>query len=391
MANNIAYADIFQSTLDEQLLQEMTSSWMEANSNLVIYNGGNTIKVAKMTFEEMGAYNRATGYDEGDSDLVFQSHTFTQDRSKKLNIDAMDVDEANFVPMATTMLREFQATKVAPQIDSYRYSKIFNLANDAGRTSNYKPATSTIFAELSKDITRVQDVIGETTPLIVCMNFHTANILDNADNIEKRLDVSEFNVGGMSTKVRMLDTTPIIRVSSSRFKTLYNFTSTGFAVNDTAININWIIIARSTPIAIVKTDKVKIFTPDENQNRDSWDINLRKYHDLWILDNKLVSVWCSYESTVAPELTTEVRDGTSTGTTEFMAVASEGNTLAYSLTAEPLDGFQNVIYDYDDDDYTASTNIAATAGQYLNMFEITASGRVVKFATVELQESDIKS
>ena len=391
MANNIAYADIFQSTLDEQLLQEMTSSWMEANSSRVIYDGGNTVKVAKITLDEMGAYNRATGYDDGDVDLTFQSHTFTQDRSKKMIIDAMDVNEANFVPTATLIMSEFQRTKVAPQIDSYRYSKIFGLANAGLKTSNYKPATSTIFAELSKDIARVQDIIGETTPLVVCMNFHTANILDNADKIEKKLDVADFDMGGVSTKVRMLDTTPIVRVSSSRFKTDYTFAADGYSVVSTALNMNWIIIARTTPLGIVKTDKPKIIDPDMNQSADAWIIALRKYHDLWILDNKLDSVWVSYESTVAPELTTTVAAGTGAGNTKFTATAAEGNTLAYSLTAEPVDGFQNVIYDYDDDDYTSEANIEATAGQYLNMFEITESGRVVKFATVELEEGDIDS
>ncbi len=35
-----------------------------------------------------------------------------------------------------------------------------------------------------------------------------------------------------------------------------------------------------------KTDNVKIITPEANQFADAWDIDYRKYHDLFIPDNK---------------------------------------------------------------------------------------------------------
>ena len=42
MANTIAYASLFQQTLDEQMQEILTSRWMEANASQVIYNGGNS-------------------------------------------------------------------------------------------------------------------------------------------------------------------------------------------------------------------------------------------------------------------------------------------------------------------------------------------------------------
>ncbi len=35
-----------------------------------------------------------------------------------------------------------------------------------------------------------------------------------------------------------------------------------------------------------KADNVKIITPEANQFADAWDIDYRKYHDLFIPDNK---------------------------------------------------------------------------------------------------------
>ena len=36
------------------------------------------------------------------------------------------------------------------------------------------------------------------------------------------------------------------------------------------------------PIAVSRTDKVRIFDPETNQSARAWAIDYRKYHDLWI-------------------------------------------------------------------------------------------------------------
>lgn len=47
-----------------------------------------------------------------------------------------------------------------------------------------------------------------------------------------------------------------------------------------------LICPKNAPIAVSKTDNVKIITPEANQFADAWDIDYRKYHDLFIPDNK---------------------------------------------------------------------------------------------------------
>lgn len=47
-----------------------------------------------------------------------------------------------------------------------------------------------------------------------------------------------------------------------------------------------LICPKSAPIAVSKTDNVKIITPEANQFADAWDIDYRKYHDLFVPDNK---------------------------------------------------------------------------------------------------------
>ena len=119
--NTIAYAQLFQKALDEKMVQELTSGWMEANASQVQYSGGNTVRIAKMSMEGLGTYNRATGFDENPITLEWETHTFSMDRGKSFSIDAMDEDETNFVATASNILGEFQRTKVAPEVDAYRY------------------------------------------------------------------------------------------------------------------------------------------------------------------------------------------------------------------------------------------------------------------------------
>lgn len=294
MANVLEYAKIFQTELDKQVVAGATSGWMEVNSNLVKYNGGNEIKIPKISMDGMGDYSREDGFVSGSVSLEFQTMTLTQDRGRTFQLDRMDVDETNFIATAGTVMGEFQRTKVIPEIDAYRYSKIAALAIAKGKaTGGYTPAVADILAKIKADIVAIQDIAGDI-PLVITLSHTTANILSSSSEIQRQLSVLDFQQGGVTTKVSSIDSNPIIKVPSARLKTAYVFndgttagqTAGGFVPDGAAKNINWIICPRSVPIAVSKTDNPRIFDPAINQKADAWKIDYRKYHDLWIQDNQ---------------------------------------------------------------------------------------------------------
>jgi hypothetical protein len=376
--------------LDKELVPLLTSAPMELNQNMVKYNGGNEVKIPKIVLEGLADYNRSTGFDAGTVTLSYETHTLTQDRGKEFNLDAMDVDESNFVATAGNVVGEFQRVKVAPEIDAYRYSRIFAVANAGLKTEAYTPVDTTIFEQLSGNIADVQDVIGDAEPMTIYMSYAAANKLDLADKIEKKLEVGTFERGGVSLKVKSLDGIPIIRVPSTRFKSLFTFGSDGFTAAATAMNINWIISADRGLIAVNKQDKMRVFSPDVNQEMDAWKIQYRRYHDLFIPNNKVAALWVSYTAIEAPALTLTVAAGTAAGT-KFSVTEAEGDyTIGYSLTAAALTPKFNEVVDPDEDDYTENADIAtATAGQFLNVFFLDANLRVMAFASEELAVGDI--
>lgn len=298
MPNVLEYAKIFQQELDKQVVAQATSGWMEANAGLVKYNGGNEVKIPKIDMDGLGDYDRAKGFVEGAVTLEYETKTLTQDRGRTFMLDRMDVDESNFVATAANVMGEFQRTLVVPEIDAYRYSSISAQAIAAGSArGGYAPDADTILSEIKKDINDIYDVAGEI-PLVITVSMPVWAIISNSTEIMKVLSVIDFSRGEVKTKVRGIDENPIIPVPSARMKTKYQFLDGktsgqekgGFTPAADAKNINWIICPRTAPIAVSKTDKIRIFEPDTNQKADAWKIDYRKYHDLWVKENQLVAI-----------------------------------------------------------------------------------------------------
>ena len=303
MANVLEYSKIFQPSLDKQVVQESTTGWMEANSNLVRYNGGNEVKLPNILMDGLADYDRSKGFVGGDVELVWNTHTLTQDRGPTFTIDSQDVDETNFVLTAGTVMGEFQRTQVVPEIDAYRYSKIATIAKENGRTREETITEETILDLLLKDLSELEDNIG-AQQFVLTLNPILARQLAKVG--KDYMGKGSLQKGEMSIDVQAFNEHGIVKASSKHLKTSFIFRdgttsgqeAGGFTVDDGAQDINWIIATPDAPIAISKTDKVRTFSPDVNQNADAWKVDYRKYHDLWIPKNKLAKVFVNLKPVV---------------------------------------------------------------------------------------------
>ena len=309
MALNISTArSVFQNELDKLMVEELTSGFMEANAGDVIYNGGNEIKIPSIVMDGLKDYSRTDGYPSGGVTLSYQTVKMTMDRGEGFMLDAMDVEETNFVASAGTVLGEFQRTKVVPEVDAYRYSKIYGIVNDKA-ASNVRAETTaltekTIYKAIANDIALVRDEIGESNELVVIINGIARGLLNNNETFTKILTQADFVKGELTTKVRTIDDCPIIPVPSSRLFTEYDFfkgsessgQKDGFKKKSTAKQINYIVMPRKAAIAVCKQDAPKIITPELNQRADAWFIGYRKYHDLWIKESNIKAIRISTEA-----------------------------------------------------------------------------------------------
>jgi hypothetical protein len=153
--------------------------------------------------------------------------------------------------------------------------------------------------KLYADLASIQDEVGDDTPLVITMSTQVAALFDMNTTLARSVSPADFRQGDITLKVKSLNGQhPIIRVGSGRLKTSYQFNDGttenqvkgGFTPAEDAQDINWIICPRSAPIAVSRTDKVRIFDPETYQKKRAWAVDYRKYHDLWVLDNKMNTI-----------------------------------------------------------------------------------------------------
>lgn len=302
--NTLATATLFQNKLDKVAIQEAVTGWMDANAGQVIYNGGAEVKIPKMSVQGMGDYDRDAGYVQGGVTLEYETRTMTQDRGRKFQLDAMDINENNFVTTAASVMGEFQRVHVVPEIDAYRISKIATeaiAAKKAGMVAySYTPGTANTSAlrKVKEGIKAVREM-GYNGPLVI----HATSdfILELELELAGKISAVTFSKGGVDTQVPAIDNVPLVSTPSNRMYTAITIldgktsgqTDGGYTKGASALSINFMVLPRTTPIAITKQDKMKIFTPDQNQDADAWKMNYRRFHDIWVLDNKLDSIYVS--------------------------------------------------------------------------------------------------
>lgn len=299
--NTLEYASIIQSNLDKKMVQQSVTGWMESNAGQVIYKGGDEIKIPILNMDGLGNYGRSgnKGYVSGNLDYKYQTKTMQYDRGRKFGIDKNDVDETGFVLTAGTIMNQFQEEHVAPELDAVRLSYLAtkSIANNMAEYG-YNPSKTTALDHLKNAIISIRDK-GFTGDLVCHCSYAFKNELEKG--MAGQLSPATFNVGGIDTQVMSVDGVPLLPVTSDRLFTKFDLydgetsgqEAGGFVKATDALSINFILIARSVPIAVSKTDEMRIFDPQTNQDFNGWAMDYRKYHDIWVLDNKVNGIYTS--------------------------------------------------------------------------------------------------
>lgn len=296
--NTLATATLFMQQLDLVAVQTALTGWMDANAGQVKYSGGAEVKIPKMSLQGMANYDREKGYTQGAVTLEYETRKMTQDRGRLFTLDAMDVDETNFIATASSVMGEFTRQYVVPEIDAYRLSKLIATAikKDEKVVYGYTPAESTILKEVKKGIAAIRDT-GYNGELVIHMTGTAKLELEMA--LAGKINSVTFAQAGINTMVPSVDQCPIIETPQNRMYsaiTLYDGKTSGqedggFIKGTTALEANFIILPRITPIGITKQDVMRIFDPLTNQKANGWQMDYRRFHDLWTLDNKENSIY----------------------------------------------------------------------------------------------------
>lgn len=302
MANSIDYASIFQQELDKAFVPASVTGWMQRNARLAKYAGGDEIKIPSLVMDGLADYDRNSGYAEGDVTLKYTTVTMGRDRGRGFSLDAMDVDESNFVATAAAVMGEFQRTQVAPEVDAYNLSTLY-AKTPSGNRETYTPAASTVYGKLKDHIAAVQEIVGGHVRLRVHLTYAAKAMLEKSTEYVRAVNLLELSDGGLNTTVKALDTTLLIPTQNALMKTAFTFykgladtegtdrKEGGFAPAADAKTIHWLIVPEDAPIAICKQDLVRTFTPLTYQKANAWHMDYRRYFELIVPENKTAGLY----------------------------------------------------------------------------------------------------
>lgn len=291
MPNTLSYANKFLPIIDNIYKTSSYTSKLDTPQMPGWFGGVNEIKVLKVSTTGLGNYDRETGYPGGDVTAEWETMKLSQERGKKISIDRMD-DEEVLGLVFGTVTGNFMREHVIPEIDAYRFAKY---ATGAGHKEESQDLAKETILKAFDDAVKYQD--SKEVPeegRILFVNSDLKPIV--SAGIGRMLG----NESSVNTIVNNYNGIPIQYVTPGRFYSqikLNDGTSAyGFEKDSSGKSINFILMKSEAIVQGVKFALPKIFTPDENQDKDAWMFQYRNYHDVFIYDNKKDAIYSSIAS-----------------------------------------------------------------------------------------------
>lgn len=278
--------------LDKIYKAESTTSDFDINGALVqAGKNANEIIVPVLDMDGLGDYDRNSGYIDGDVSLTNETKKFNYERGRKLKTDTIDNEETGGVILGN-LSAEFLRTKVIPEVDAVRYATYASIPGiskvSAGVTYNTAEAVYKAIADAWDKMT--DDEVPEDNRHLRITSILLGMIRD-MDTYKSKELLSKF----ASIKV----------VPQSRFQTVIELLSGkdaegerkgGFKKGTESKDINFMIIHKPALLQYTKHNKMKLFTPDQDQDGDNYKWLYRLYGLNEYYKNKVAGIYLSHKA-----------------------------------------------------------------------------------------------
>ncbi len=296
------------------------SSVLEGEDTMLKFVGVKTVKIAKVETSGLSDYHRANkpadgvfggdghetdfvngqgyGYQQGDVNVTWEEFSLEMDRAVQLRIALFDDEESAGIAVGAAT-SETMRVRVIPELDAYRFSKIVSYAlpeniltsqalapsDTAGKSVQGDPVY-----EMNRGFKALADAEVPEEDQIIFVSTEFMAALRNSATIVKTLRQSEYS-GKVSFTIENYEGRDLVVVPPSRFKTLFKALQGGYGWKNGSRDINMIICAKSAIIPVVKYEKQRVFGPEVVQDFDGYKVNVRVYHDLFVMENKRPAIY----------------------------------------------------------------------------------------------------
>lgn len=289
----INYAELFESQLQQKYARELTSAALTTDRARFV--GAKTIHIPRLDLAGYKDHNRAGGWNRQAVSNDYETKVLQHDRDVEFFVDAMDVDETNQVLSAANVTNTFVQEQAIPELDAYRYSKLYAEVDNLGGTIDTTALDATNALEVFDELMEVMDeasVPEDGRILYVTPTVH--KLLKRSEDIQRNFYV-QSGAGRVARAVNQLDDVTIVKVPSARMLSAYDF-SDGFAPGVDAKQINMILVHPTAVIAPIKHSAIYLWEPGSHTHGDGWLYQNRSYTDLFVIERKVDAVQINAEA-----------------------------------------------------------------------------------------------
>ena len=289
MPNAITLAQQFVPLLDEVYKLASLTSDLDGAANLARQGANaNELIIPMLDMQGLGEYSRNDGYVKGDVTLTNETVKCNYDRGRMFNIDTMDNLETAGIAFGQ-LAGEFIRTKVAPEIDAFRFAAY---AGKEGISKVGEGATLATGEDVLKAIRAANNTMDEDEVPADRFLYITPTLLglvQDLDTTKSREVLSNF--------------TKTIKVPQSRFYTAVKLkngkggeAAGGYEKASGAADINFMIVHKSAVIQYPKHIAPKIITPEQNQDGDAYKFGYRNVGIADAYKNKLAGIYLHHKA-----------------------------------------------------------------------------------------------
>lgn len=284
------------------------------------------------------------GYRKGNVSTSWEIFKLHYDRGIQFQVDNMSNEEEAGAVIGNT-LTEFLRTRVVPEVDAVRFSRIAEKCSASlGNLVTETPTASSILANFYTAFEWLKARGVPEAEQIIYVNPSVMTKIQTSDKLVRYLTQEEYKRGDITFTIQKFEGRKIIVVTPDRFFTKVQVGDNGFYPSASSKLINYMIVSARACVPIVKLEKSQVWTPDQVQDFDGYKVNFRMLHDLIIPKNKVIGCYCSVSSTdadtIANSLDVLLEEGTTTNgfvaTAFYSQPAGINGELVYSASAFTL-------------------------------------------------------
>lgn len=286
----------FTKRLDAILETQTCTADLNMNQDLLGELSGNgKIEIAKIAMDGLADHTRSGGFVRGGVTLDWEVVQLEFERDREFSIDVLD-DEEREMLVSANLMGEFARTKVVPEVDAIRFSRLYENAGETVSETYTDPSKALDAVLLGEEA--LQDAGKSLSECILYCTSTMKTMLRKAQ--PWRIGQGE----APNTTFDTFDEMRIKTVPSGRFATAIELLdgkssgeeAGGFKVAEAGKGLNFMLLSPECAAAITKHEKLRYFSPDVNQADECHLWQYRLFHDLFVYENKKALIYASAQA-----------------------------------------------------------------------------------------------